>query len=120
MSKAKNRSDADRRIRKRMRSQGYSDVYIDVHLADLARRRERHINAAQAEEARAVAARLAAQEAELERLADTQPWEPPDDKSFRPRRVDPIETGPARVTPATAKAARRKNATTRYEQERAS
>jgi len=39
----------------------------------------------------------------------------PNDSAYRPTSPDPLERGPARVSPRTAKAARRRKATTRYE-----
>lgn len=38
-----------------------------------------------------------------------------DDTGYRPTHVDPLQRGPARVTNLTARAARRRRATTRYE-----
>lgn len=42
----------------------------------------------------------------------------PDDSKYRPTAVDPLRAGPARVTPDTAKAARRRKATTKFEYDR--
>jgi hypothetical protein len=47
--------------------------------------------------------------------SESAPLPDVDDRGYRPSRVDPLLTGPARATGATAQAVRRANATTKYE-----
>ena len=125
MSRAKNRSEARRQLRRRLEALGVAPQAIEPIVWDHERRVEaRHeSNRHRAEVAAEVAMRrerLADQEASLEVPLDGA-WEPPDDKGYRPARIDPVLTGTARAAGQTAAAVKRRRTLTRaqYEQREA-
>lgn len=103
-----------RRLRRRLEGLGYQPAQIEKRVAELDAKRARM------QEARARAQRLERQEAELDpeqqrREAETYARLCPDDRGFKPSTPDPLKTGPARVTGATAKVAGRRNTITKWQ-----
>lgn len=90
------RRDAKRRnrVRRSLRRQGLSDAYIERRIALLIEEQQAYLS--------------------WMRSAAAEPWRP-SDAGYRPRPPDSLLTGAARVTGATARAVRRRNATTLHE-----
>ena len=111
MSRAKNRSEARRILRRRLEAQGYSPQRIDLIVA------QREIAVVENHDVRERQRRYFEQEAQLDELRQTAdvPAVFLDDSGYRPTRYDPLTIGPARVSGETAKAVRRGSTITAWQ-----
>ncbi len=103
MSRAKNRSEARRQLRRRLEKMGCPPSEIERVVAQ---RESIAANRFQAQK------HLQRHDEQEDRLSDAlknppPPVESPDDSRYRPTRYDPLLTGVARATGETAKAIRR-------------
>lgn len=105
-TRPKQHREARRKLRRRLEARGVPQHLIDRAVARLRARQD--------------AARRAGVAAnQLDAIHDeTHARLSPDDRAFRPNAGDPLERGAARVSARTARAARRRKATTRYELDR--
>lgn len=101
-------AESRRKYRRRLEAEGWPPAEIDERLEG---QRRRH----QAERDDLRAAIAAEAEAQERRESETYARLSLPDAGYRPAPVDPLLRGPARVTPTTARAARRRKALTRYE-----
>lgn len=100
---AKQDKERRRELRRRLEQAGVPKATIDRRVDELRRRQE-------------AARRLGILTSDLDAV-HSQTWSDLrlDDTSYKPAVIDPLERGAARVTPSTARAARRRKATTKHE-----
>jgi molybdopterin-biosynthesis enzyme MoeA-like protein len=103
--RAKRHQETRRKLRRRLEADGVPEAQIERRLDRLRREQE-------------AARRADVARDELDRIHD-ETWAALrlDDTGFKPTVVDPLQRGAARVTDTTARAARRRKATTRHEHE---
>lgn len=102
----KTHSEKRRMLRVRLRAQGVSEEEIAIRVEQ---RRVEQLAAR--ESARGLSSAIQA----LSQKETEAIWEQPDDRKFRPTTPDPITTGAARATGATAIAARRGKTLTKFQ-----
>lgn len=99
--RARQHKERRRLLRRRLETQGVPAHQIDAAVARLKAEQE-------------AARRAGVPVGDLDAIHD-ETWRQPDDSRYKPNLGDSLERGAARVTARTAKAARRRKATTRWE-----
>lgn len=114
-----------KQLRKRLRALGVNEAEIDLAVEALEKRQAARRAGITTDDIpvdpRQAAARRAGVDPE-QFDAHVDAWHQanrPDDSGYKPTTFDPLARGAARVTDATLSAARRQNATTKYEHDRA-
>ena len=119
MTQAQTIRQARTKLRSKMRKWGMNEDQIKICMVEVMQRQQAKLKGTLPEDAPLCThpTFLDYQKAqEAKHLKKPEPkLESPDDSKYKPRRYDPLLTGPARVTGKTATAVRRKNTYTDYD-----